>query len=135
MHLDYTGIRVRDLQRSLRFYGRGLGLLEIRRGTMDHGGSWILMEDQVSRQRLELNWYRPGSRYATGWKSGDELDHLGVRTEDADGLARRLIEAGAKEIDRIKQEGEPDVIFVQDPDGIVIELLPEPQLLLPVPAT
>ena len=133
MHLDYVGIRVRDLLRSLRFYARGLGLLEIRRGTTEHGGTWILLEDQVSRQRLELNWYPPGSQYDTPWKSGEELDHLGIRTTDPEALARRLKEAGATEVKRAPAGGRAPSIRLEDPDGIVLELLPVPDLVDAVP--
>lgn len=133
MYLDYTGIRVRDLAKSLQFYGHGLGLLEIRRGTNDLGGSWVLLEDPVSRQRLELHYYRPDSPHATHWKTGEELDHIGVRSEDAETLTRRLVSAGAQEVARIPRPGLGDVIHVEDPNGIVIEIHPMPEALSPPP--
>lgn len=126
MFLDYAGIRVRDLKASVRLYTEELGLLELRRGKADHGGIWVLLEDPTSRQRLELNWYPKGSPYATPWKAGEELDHLGFRAADCEAVARRLVAAGAKEVERLRSPGEPDVIFLADPDGIVIELIPTP---------
>jgi len=33
MHLEYFGIRVLDLDRSLRFYSEAWGLKEVKRGT------------------------------------------------------------------------------------------------------
>jgi catechol 2,3-dioxygenase-like lactoylglutathione lyase family enzyme len=65
MWLDYAGLRVRELDRAVRFYTDGAGLKEISRGTMPHGGTWVLLEDRVSHQRVELNWYPEGSRYGT----------------------------------------------------------------------
>ena len=62
--LRYFGIRVTDLERSLSFYVGVLGRKERRRGTMRHGGVWVLLQDPRTRQRLELNWYPPGSPYA-----------------------------------------------------------------------
>ena len=128
MFLDYAGVRVRDLEMSVRFYTEGLGLFEVRRGTMDHGGVWVLLEDHLSRQRLELNWYPEGSKYASPWKAGEELDHLGFRAADCEGAARALVKAGAKEVERQVTAGEPDTIFLEDPNGIIIELIPTPQV-------
>jgi catechol 2,3-dioxygenase-like lactoylglutathione lyase family enzyme len=47
--LLYTGIRVTDLERSLVFYKQGLGLTEIDRGTMSHGGVYVLLEDRDTK--------------------------------------------------------------------------------------
>jgi catechol 2,3-dioxygenase-like lactoylglutathione lyase family enzyme len=38
MVLRYFGIRVTDLERSVKFYTELLGLKEVRHGTMRHGG-------------------------------------------------------------------------------------------------
>jgi catechol 2,3-dioxygenase-like lactoylglutathione lyase family enzyme len=37
MKLVYTGIRVRDLKRSVEFYTKTMGMKEIRRGKMREG--------------------------------------------------------------------------------------------------
>ena len=129
MYVDYTGIRVSDLERSHRLFSEILGLREAKRGTMDHGGVWVLLEDPISHQRIELNWYPPGSKYATAWASGEELDHLGIRTADLEGLARRLIAEGLTEVDRVSEGGEVGAIYLKDPDGIVLELLGIPERL------
>ncbi|HZY93236.1 MAG TPA: VOC family protein [Thermoplasmata archaeon] len=133
MHLDYAAIRVQDLLKSLRFYGRGLGLLEIRRGQRPHGGTWVLLEDQVSRQRIELNWYPPGSREGTPWRSGEELHHLAVRSGNVNAVARRLLDAGAKHVgQRSGPQGELESVLLEDPNGIAIELLPDAERLEPI---
>jgi catechol 2,3-dioxygenase-like lactoylglutathione lyase family enzyme len=126
MYLDYAGIRVRDLERSLRLFTRTLGLTELRRGTMEHGGTWVLLEDPRSRQRLELNWYPPGSKYDAVYVVGEGLDHLGFRTPDLDGDQRRLTDAGARVIDRLEEDGQVEVVFLMDPDGLWIELIRSP---------
>ncbi len=124
MYLDYASIRVRDLLRSLRFYARGLGLLELRRGRTDEGGTWILLEDPTSRQRIQLEWYPPSAPRVVPWKAGVELDHLGVRVEAPEDLARRLRELGAREVGRSRDGAGVERIQLEDPDGIVIELAP-----------
>jgi catechol 2,3-dioxygenase-like lactoylglutathione lyase family enzyme len=124
MYLDYAGVRVRHLDRALTFYTEALGLLELRRGTMEHGGVWVLLEDRVSRQRLELNWYPEGTKYATPYAAGEELDHLGIRSADPERTVRELVAAGAREVDRIVEDGQLVAAFLADPDGITLEVIP-----------
>jgi catechol 2,3-dioxygenase-like lactoylglutathione lyase family enzyme len=97
---DCAGVRVRDLERAHRSYPPALGLFELGRGTMAHGGAGVLREARTSRQRLRLNGDPPDSPYASPYARGEELDHLGVRTSDE------------------------DLVYVEDPDGVSIELIP-----------
>jgi lactoylglutathione lyase len=124
MYLDYSGIRVKDLSRSTRFYTKALGLKEKRRGTMWHGGIWVLLEDPKSRQRLELNWYPRGSKYCTRYSVGEGLDHIGVRVPDVKAAVKRLVGAGGKLVAKPWEEkGVPVVAYLRDPNGIWIELI------------
>lgn len=94
MPLTYCGIRVTDLDRSTRFYTGVLGLREIRRGTMEHGGRWVLLEDPETRQRLELNYYPADNPYHVPFTPGEGLDHLAFEVEDARAFVRKLAEDG-----------------------------------------
>src|SRR5256885_16830267 len=76
MKLLYAGIRVRDLETSIRFYRTVMGMRVSRRGTMRHGGIWVELQSPGSPQRLELNWDPPGSRFPTPYRRGEELDPL-----------------------------------------------------------
>ncbi|MCI4360883.1 MAG: VOC family protein, partial [Thermoplasmata archaeon] len=64
--LEYTGVRVRDLDRARRFYTEGLGLRSIRKGRMAAGGLWEEMEDPESHHLLELNFYPDHPPYREG---------------------------------------------------------------------
>ncbi len=55
MHVDYVGLGGTNLARSHRFFTKGLGLFEGRRGKMFHGGIRVLFQDPVCLQRIELN--------------------------------------------------------------------------------
>jgi catechol 2,3-dioxygenase-like lactoylglutathione lyase family enzyme len=116
--LEYTGIRVRDLERSRRFYTVGLGLVAGRTGRMAAGGTWMELTDPESQAMLELNFYPDQPPY----REGDELDHLGFVVPDLDDSIRRLTELGARV--RIPPFREQDVrlAFLSDPDGVWIEL-------------
>jgi catechol 2,3-dioxygenase-like lactoylglutathione lyase family enzyme len=126
MYLDYVGVRVTRLARSVRFFSKGLGLSEVRRGTMDHGGVWVLMEDPISHQRVELNWYPSGSKFDAPFEPGEGLDHLGFRVTNMGAAARQLRAAGAKKLFEWRYRGELDLMYFEGPDGLWVELIHSP---------
>jgi catechol 2,3-dioxygenase-like lactoylglutathione lyase family enzyme len=126
MYLDYAGIRVTNLARSVRFFTKGLGLVELRRGKMQHGGVWVLLADNASHQQLELNWYPRGSRYDTPYTSGEGFDHLGVRVQDLKAAGRQLRAAGARKVDEIRWRGKAVLEYYEGPDGFWVELILSP---------
>lgn len=123
MRYFYTGIRVRDLDGSIRFYRRVMGMRVTRRGRMRHGGLWVELRSPGSHQRLELNWYPPGSKYYRPFRRGEELDHLAFRVRDVRATFRDLVDKGARPQVRPFREDRYEFAFVSDPDGIWIELL------------
>lgn len=123
MALRYTGIRVTDLERSVLFYTGGLGLVERKRGTMSHGGTWVNLKDPASGAQLELNYYPEGNRYRTPYTAGEGLDHLGFDVKDARATIERLVAFGAKVVvEPWLEEGRYWIGFVEDPDGIWLEI-------------
>jgi len=121
--IRYVGIRVTDLERSLRFYCEGLGLREQGRGHMSHGGTFVGLEDPVSHFRLELNFYPPGSPFAAPYVPGEGLDHLGIDVPDARALIERLRRGGARvAVEPWLEGGRYWIGFVEDPDGNWVEI-------------
>jgi len=118
MPLEYIGIRVRDLERSKRFYVEGLGLKVGATGRMAAGGIWLELQDPETRAILELNFY-PGD---PPYREGDELDHLGFRVDDLDAVVARLSGLGAKIRIPPFEEGNERLAFLADPDGVWIEV-------------
>lgn len=116
--LDYTGVRVRDLARSRLFYTVGLGLRLVASGRTPAGGQWEMLEDPVSRHRLELNRYPDAPEY----REGDELDHLGFRVASLEETLERLRPLGARVRIPPFEEGGLRRAFVSDPDGVWVEL-------------
>jgi catechol 2,3-dioxygenase-like lactoylglutathione lyase family enzyme len=116
--LEYTGIRVRDLARSVRFYTEGLGLRVGPTGRMSAGGVWQELKDPDTGAVLELNFY-PGD---PPYREGDELDHLGFRVDDVEATVRRLTSMGARlRIPPFSESG-THLAFLSDPDGVWLEL-------------
>ena len=130
MGLIYVGIRVTELERSIRFYSEGLGLVERKRGRMSHGGIFVELVDPETNAQLELNWYPPGSPYATPFVPGEGLDHLGFEVEDARATIAKLVAMGARTaVEPWVEEGRYWIGFVEDPDGLWVEV----QSIIPKP--
>jgi catechol 2,3-dioxygenase-like lactoylglutathione lyase family enzyme len=128
MFLDYAGIRVTNLAKAKKFLEKGLGLSEVRRGTMPHGGVWVLFQDRSSGQRLELNYYPPGNPYATPFVPGEGLDHIGVRVQDVARAGRQVKAAGGRLVEQYKEGRTPVVAYYEGPDGIWVELIRSPSV-------
>ncbi len=123
MEFTYTGIRVRDLARSLRFYTETMEMQEIERGTMNDGGVYLQLKSPHSEQKLELNYYPPGKKYYEEYAEGSELDHLAFRCQDVRECYKRLLNGGAVSAIEPWNEGNSTLAFVRDPDGVWIELI------------
>jgi len=131
----YTGLRVRNLQRSMRFY-KALGFRQTMR-MKTALGEFAQLEHARSGFTIELNYFPKGSRVYESLRRGTELDHFGFEVGDVDSCVRRLCRAGGRVKSRphncgiiIHERGaaqdnweEGRAAFVADPDGIWIELL------------
>ncbi|MGI0133133.1 MAG: VOC family protein [Thermoplasmata archaeon] len=129
---DYTGIRVRELERSLAFYRDLLGLREVFRGPVtETGGEIALLECPTSGRRLELNAYTSGDRFSPPYREGDELDHLAFVVDDVFRAVDRLRVGGVTVKVEPPGSGRIPTAYVLDPDGIWIELRPGAKTLAP----
>jgi glyoxylase I family protein len=130
---SYVGVQVRDLDRSVDFYCALLGMtLHRREKVPETGGEWAELLSPGSPQLLELNWYSEGSPHAPDrYRLGNELDHLAFDCDDADRAYEELVAQGVRPALPPFTEGGTRLAFVQDPDGIWIELSspvsPDPQ--------
>ena len=118
----YTGIRVRDLERSVKFYTETMEMMEVRRGTMRDGGVWVQLKSKDSEQRLELNYYPPGKKYCEEYVEGSELDHLAFLCDDVQASYIKVLAGGGISAIEPWDEGDSTLAFVRDPDGVWIEL-------------
>ena len=118
----YSGIRVRDLKRSIEFYTKILGMRVASKGKMAHGGRFVNLQSSGSTQRLELNWYPEGSRFYTEYRNGEELDHLAFTVDDVEKAYAEIVKKGVA-VAVTPSEAEGTEVYVKDPDGIWIELV------------
>jgi lactoylglutathione lyase len=122
MDFIYTGIRVRDLDRSVQFYTKTMDMREVRRGKMEAGGIWVELISKGSPHPLELNYYPPGSKYHEKYVTGSELDHLAFACDDVRESYNKALAGGATSAVEPWDEGGSTLAFVTDPDGVWIEL-------------
>lgn len=126
--LTYVGLQVRDLDRSIAFYRDALGMeVGVRTKIPETGGEVVELKSPGSPQVLELNWYPEGSAYFKGpYRNGDELDHMAFECDDVEAAYRELLGQGAKPGLPPFPEGGWTLAYVQDPDGIWLELAQRP---------
>jgi lactoylglutathione lyase len=122
MEFIYTGIRVRDLRRSIQFYTKTMGMKEVGRGKMQAGGTYVELKSKGSDQQLELNYYPPGHKFCEEYVEGSELDHLAFLCEDVRKSYEKALAGGATSAVEPWDEGGSTLAFVRDPDGVWIEL-------------
>lgn len=122
MGFRYTGIRVRDMDRSIDFYTRVLGMkIQFRMNIRETGGRIAILKSPRGSQRLELNWY-PRKGLHRRYRNGDELDHLAFSVPDVDAFLKENRDEFKVAL-RPFNEGSARLAFITDPDGVWIELM------------
>jgi lactoylglutathione lyase len=121
-HFAYVGIRVTNLQRSIDFYTKILGMTISGRGKVEQTkGETVGLQSEKDGFTLELNYYEQNSPYNTKYSVGEGLDHLAFKVDDLDKVLEEARNAGYPTILEMKADGSRWV-YVEDPDGIWIEL-------------
>lgn len=116
---DHMNINVVDLECSLAFYDKALGLKEMKRKQADDG-SFILayLGDNTTEFRLELTWLRDKDG---SYELGDNETHLCMRIEgDYDQMRSYHKQMGCVCYENM----EMGLYFINDPDDYWIEILP-----------
>jgi len=118
----YVGIRVTNLQRSIDFYTKLLGMKEIGRSKVKQTkGENVALQSEKDGFTLELNYYEKDSPYNTRYIAGEGLDHLAFKVDDLNRALEEARKAGHRTILEIKDNGSRWA-YIEDPDGIWIEL-------------
>ncbi len=115
IHENYN---VKDLDASIAFYEKALGLKEASRKTAEDG-SFILvyLKNEMSDFELELTWLRD---HPQAYNLGECEFHLAFRTDDFEAAHALHSQMGC-----ICYENEKmGIYFITDPDGYWLEILP-----------
>ena len=120
--LDHVGLKVTDMDRSLRFYCEALGLELLRR--LDRGGGVTVAVLRLGNQ--ELNVFSCAD-FASSHRDDDPagLDHFcleieSITTED---LVAALRRSGVEVAKGPEKRRDGTSYFVDDPDGCRVELI------------
>jgi len=120
----YTGIRVKNLEESMKFYREALGFNVIFKGNMHaHEGTYVQMRTPTGKQILELNYYPKTSKFYEEYVNGSELDHIGLYVKNVREQYNRLIELGCEPAAEPFSQGSWVLAFVKDPNGVWLELI------------
>ena len=117
---DHYNFNVTDLEKSMDFYDKALGLKELRRKTANDG-SFILvyLTDGKTGFSLELTWLRDRSE---PYDLGECEFHLCMRVA-GDYATVRFYHQSMGYI--CYENTDMGLYFIEDPDGYWIEILPE----------
>ena len=120
----HTMLRVTDLQRSVDFYTRLLGMKELRRRDVPDGKytlAFVGYGDEDSNAVIELTYNYGVDKY----EMGSAFGHLAVGVPDVAATCEKVRQGGGKvtrEAGPVKF-GTTVIAFVEDPDGYKIELV------------
>ena len=123
--LLHTMIRVRDLDKSLDFYSRLLGMKILRKKDFPSGEftlAFVGYGDEESNAVVELthNWGQEEP-----YELGSGFGHLAIGVPDVYGVCEKLEQEGVN-IPRPPgpmKHGGSVIAFIKDPDGYMIELV------------
>ncbi len=115
IHENYN---VADLQRSLAFYEKALGLTEKRRKTAPDGSFIIVyVGNEESDFELELTWLKD---HPQNYDLGECEFHLAFRADDFEAAHKKHEEMGCICFENHAM----GIYFIQDPDGYWLEIVP-----------
>ena len=115
IHENYN---VSDLQASLEFYEKALGLTEVRRKTASDGSFIIVyVANEEADFELELTWLR---EHPQKYDIGEEEFHLAFYTDDYEAAHKLHEEMGCI----CFENHEMGLYFIKDPDGYWLEIVP-----------
>lgn len=119
---NHFNFNVLDLEKSLAFYDRALGLKPVReKEASDHSFKLVYLGDpEGSDFQLELTWLRDRTE---PYNLGECEFHLAFLTDEYDALYRRHKEMGCVCFENPAM----GIYFISDPDGYWIEIVPGKQ--------
>lgn len=114
----HFNFNVLDLEKSLDFYKKALGLAPVREKTADDGSfKLVYLGDGITDFTLELTYL---TERTEPYNLGESEFHLAFTTDDFDGFYKRHKEMGCICFENTAM----GIYFIADPDGYWIEIVP-----------
>ncbi len=116
---NHFNFNVKNLEISLAWYEKTLGLKEVRRKVADDQRFIIVfLEDGITDFKLELTWLKD---HMYEYDLGDQEFHLAMVVDDYDKAYEH--HKGLEVI--VYENKEMGIYFLEDPDGYWIEIVPK----------
>lgn len=114
----HQNFNVADLEKSLAFYEKALGLKPVRRKDASDGSfTLVYVGNETTDFELELTWLRDMDR---PYNLGDNEFHLAFRVDDFEAAHKMHEEMGCICFENPAM----GIYFINDPDGYWLEILP-----------
>jgi len=113
----HNNINVSDLDRSLAFYQKALGLKEVRRKELS-GFTLVYLGDESTTHQLELTWLKDRKE---PYDLGDNEFHLAFSVDDFKSAHKLHEEMGCI----CYENAAMGIYFISDPDAYWLEVLPQ----------
>ena len=122
--LLHTRYRVQDLEKTVHFYSKVLGLEEVRRSTSGRGSQLVFFKAPESEELLEICKYDASGPV----QMGPDLTHLAFEVDDIEEFKKHSADLGYPLSDGPHQTSDGSAIaFVDAPEGYEIELIQKPK--------
>jgi lactoylglutathione lyase len=146
--LTHTMLRVKDLDRSLKFYGEVLGMRLVKRFDFEEAKFTLcFLQPNGNKDRADgtvEGTFAAGGLLELTYNWGSERDekvqihsgntepkgfgHICVAVPDIEAACRRFDEHGVEFQKRLGEGGMKEIAFIKDPDGYWIEIV-QPSLM------
>ena len=125
MTFAHVSIRASDMDRSIDFYSKLLGMeLQRRREIPQNRAEIAFLKDPHGEFSLELTHYDDQREFLQSDYMERTFDHLAFKVEDLRGLVERIREEGFTVTDEPFELSPGNwLAFVEDPDWTLIELI------------
>jgi lactoylglutathione lyase len=123
----HASIRTSNMERSIDFYTRLLGLAVLGRREIPQNNAEIafLRDPQANGATLELTFYRDQKKFSQADYEDRVFDHLAFEVKDMNRTIQAMRNAKVTITDEPFKLGAAGslIAFVEDPDGTLIELI------------
>ena len=117
--LGHTNINVINLEKSIDFYEKALGLKVTKRKKADDGSFELaFLSDGVSDYQIEMTWLRDKD---TPYELGDNETHIAFTVDNYNSAYSLHREMGCI----CYENKEMGLYFIEDPDGYWLEIVPK----------
>ena len=124
---DHTSVRTSNMDRSIDFYTRLMGLKLLSRREIKQTNAEIafLQDSEEKGARLELTCYRDQKKFIQADYEERLFDHIAFEIKDMEKTISKLRSEKVTVTDEPYRLGPagPLIAFIEDPDGTLIELI------------